>query len=164
MTSNSLIALISILGITLFSFFLMAHTYGVSGEWSDKEFEIAVEEWAIFSCNKYHIMSDSILVEYNSPTYSGGSTFYSQKLTKEERRSIIKVLQSMLLDSRHSEEINPTSDGDREYFWSVEFENSKSTFHVCKTHVESLLELTLVINQILPSQYHLQYDEEYILR
>ncbi len=135
-----------------------------------KDFEILINESSMMNDNNYKITQDSIIIDkrtnfINSQTGSYSPRLYSRNLSKVEKNQLvdrIMLLQPNKLKSNYVD--HSASDCDLEYDWTITLNNKTNKIRVYKTKIESLLELSYMINEFLPTKYQISYNEMYLKR
>jgi len=124
------------------------------------KFSITIHEWSMVFENSFRIHDDSVKISIKG---KNPEKRFVKLLSEKERESVIAQLHRVnWKEIKKSYVDNNAPDDLLEYDFSITLNNEIREFHIYQVEVEDMIALVQVINQLLPSEFRISYDDNYV--
>jgi hypothetical protein len=149
----------------IFCLFILLSTPAFS-QWKKKKvqepdkFNISIKEWGMIFENNFRIHGDSVKISLKG---KNPEKRFVKILSEKEKESIIAHLKRISWKEIKRTYVNDQAPDDlAEYDFSIAFNKEVREFHIYQVAVEDMIALVQVINVLLPSEFRISYDDNYV--
>jgi hypothetical protein len=126
------------------------------------DYRIAINCYGMTWDDKYLFTPDSIVVTPHKIVQIDTIGVFRKKLTESERQSIMNALSQINFEEIKEMNINNSAPDDMaEFDFEITVNSKTKKIHIYQVRVDDILALVKQLNQSLPPDYKLGYNEEY---
>jgi hypothetical protein len=126
------------------------------------KFSISIKKWGMIFENNFRIHDDSVKISLKG---KNPEKRFVKILTEKEKESIISQVRRINWKEIKKSYVNDRASDDlTEYDFSITFNKEVHEFHIYQVVVEDIIALVQAINALLPSEFRISYDDNYVKR
>jgi hypothetical protein len=143
-------------------FFLPVLLFSFKGT-PPRKFVITIKQWAMISAGDMTVRVSNDSISATGRNYRNEEYGFDNGISSSQEKKLLTALAAINLDSLKEEYVDNNAADDKEEFdFIFEVNGKKTKTHVYLQRVNELLDLVKSVNELMPDDMQIVYDEKYL--